>query len=363
MSQQTPSWWAIPGVRAFAALSRRVRTLLIATVVFVTLFILALTMPVPYVVLTPGPTFNTLGTDGNGAQIIVINGKNVNATSGHLNMTTVDVSTAPLTAFEALSGWLLHDHVVVPKASVFAPGQSENDVNQQNLQDFTQSQDNAIAAAGCELGYPHRFGVATVSSTGAAFKVLQPSDLFVSLDGQPANTNAKLQAILQKEKPGKQVPLVVTREGKSTPLTMTLGKPLKGRTGASLGIEVSDQICQLPFTVDLGLGNQIGGPSAGLMFALGIMDKVGTSDLTHGRFIAGTGTIDDTGQVGPIGGIQLKMIAARQAGATVFLAPAGNCSDVNGATPKGLTVIKVSTLHDAVHDLGALQTGGSVPHC
>ena len=99
------------------------------------------------------------------------------------------------------------------------------------------------------------------------------------------------------------------------------------------------------------------------MFALGIMDKVGTVDLTDGRFIAGTGTIDPTGKVGPIGGIQLKMIAARHAGATVFLAPEGNCGDVKGVIPKGLNVIEVSTLHGAVTALEDLHAGKAVPHC
>jgi PDZ domain-containing protein len=119
----------------------------------------------------------------------------------------------------------------------------------------------------------------------------------------------------------------------------------------------------MPFNVDLGLGNQIGGPSAGMMFALGIIDKVGKIDLTHGRFIAGTGTIDSQGKVGPIGGIQLKMIAARNAGATIFLAPSGNCNDVNGAIPGGLDVVKVSTLHDAVTDLEKTANNEAVPHC
>jgi PDZ domain-containing protein len=362
-TSQAPRWWAIPGARAFSSLSRRVRALLVATVVFLILFILALTMPVPYVVLSPGPTYNTLGTDDGGHQIIVINGKQANSTTGHLNMTTVDVSTAPLTAFDAMVGWLKHDQVVVPKASVYPPGQSENQVNQQNTEDFTESQDNATAAAACELGYPHRFGVLTVASTGASFKALQPWDVFQSVAGQPATTSAELTAILAKQTPGTKVAVAVLREGKPKTVTIALGQPLKGRTGASLGVEVSPDICQLPFEVDLGLGNQIGGPSAGLMFALGIMDKVGTTDLTKGQFIAGTGTIDQAGNVGPIGGIQLKMIAARRAGATVFLAPAGNCADVKGATPGGLDVVKVSSLHDAVQDLTALQGGKPVPHC
>jgi PDZ domain-containing protein len=156
--------------------------------------------------------------------------------------------------------------------------------------------------------------------------------------------------------------VAVVRDSKPATLNVTLGKPLKGRTGGSLGITVADG-CLAPFTVDLGLGNEIGGPSAGLMFALGIMDKVGDEDLTGGRFIAGTGTIDPKGNVGPIGGIQLKMIAARNKGATVFLAPAGNCDDVRKATPHGLQVVKVSTLHDAVQDLLKIKQGQPVPGC
>ena len=137
---------------------------------------------------------------------------------------------------------------------------------------------------------------------------------------------------------------------------------MQGRKGGSLGITVGT-VCPTPFAVDLGLGNQIGGPSAGLMFALGIMDKVGSRDLTDGRFVAGTGTIDNSGRVGAIGGIALKMIAARAKGASVFLAPAGNCDDVQGAIPGGLKVVKVSTLHGAVQDLLAIEQGKPVPGC
>jgi PDZ domain-containing protein len=115
--------------------------------------------------------------------------------------------------------------------------------------------------------------------------------------------------------------------------------------------------------VTLGLNNSIGGPSAGLMFALGIMDKVGDENITQGRFIAGTGTIDPSGKVGPIGGIQLKMIAARRAGATVFLAPESNCAEVRGNVPKGLEVVKVATLHGAVTDLNQIKSGQHPAGC
>jgi PDZ domain-containing protein len=119
---------------------------------------------------------------------------------------------------------------------------------------------------------------------------------------------------------------------------------------------------QFPFQVRISVGN-IGGPSAGLMFALGIMDKLTPSSLTGGRFIAGTGEISANGQVSPIGGIQQKMAGARAAGATVFLTPAANCPDTHGAVPPGLRLIKVFNLAGAVRDLHALRTGGSVPSC
>ncbi len=351
-----------PGVSVFAALSRRLRTLIVAGIVFFVLLVLSMTLHVPYVILSPGPTYNTLGTDNDGNTIIVIKGKQPNKTSGNLNMTTVGVSTPKLSVFDALSAWLQSDEVVVPKSSIFPPGQSQDEVNKQNAKDFTTSQDDAIAAASCELGYPKRFGVITVSGTGAAKGKLQPDDLISTVDGKTANSEPLLTAVLAKDAKGTTVRLGIIRKGAPLTVPITLGPPPKGRTGGAIGIALGT-LCQLPFTVDLGLGNQIVGPSAGLMFALGIMDKVGTKDLTGGRFIAGTGTIDSAGSVGPIGGIQLKMIAARRAGATVFLAPAGNCSDVKGATPGGLQVVKIDTLHHAVQDLEAIAKDQSVPHC
>ena len=119
---------------------------------------------------------------------------------------------------------------------------------------------------------------------------------------------------------------------------------------------------QFPFTVTIQIG-QIGGPSAGTMFALGIIDKISTENLTGGKFIAGTGEISANGVVSPIGGIQQKMIAARDAGATVFLAPAGNCSDTSGAVPAGLRVVKISTLSGAVSALQNIKQGKPVPSC
>ena len=343
-------------------MTRRTRTLVVAGVLFLVLFVLAVLMPVPYVVLSPGPTLNTLGTDDSGRAIILIKGREPNKFAGTLNLTTVDITTNKVTAFQALIGWLQHDRVVVPRSAIYPPGQSQEQVNQQDTAQFASSQDNATAAAFCELHYQKGFGVLGVDANAGAKDELKAFDELLSLDGTPVDSQQKLTAVLADRKPGQSVTVAFKRLGKPMTAAIKLSEPGQGQKGARIGITVGEQ-CFAPFEVDLGLGDQIGGPSAGLMFALGIMDKVGPTDLTKGAYVAGTGEIQPDGKVLPIGGIQLKMIAAKRAGATIFLAPKDNCSDVRGATPKGLNVIRVDALHDAVQDLLAVQNGQPVPHC
>jgi PDZ domain-containing protein len=342
--------------------SLRVRTLLVGGVLFVVLFFLAAFIPVPYVIFSPGPTLNTLSTDLRGRPIIAITGHPTNPTSGHLNLTTVGVNSNRVTPFRALFGWLQHDREVVPRSSVFPPGQSEEQVNKVDTAQFVDSQSSATAAAFCQLQYPSALGVvAVIAGTGADGK-LKPFDQLLTLNGQSIDTQPKIAAVLAEQTPGETAQVHIKRASLPMTVAVTLSKPSDGGRGARLGVTVGQQ-CFAPYQVDLGLADQIGGPSAGLMFALGIMDKVGPTDLTAGRFIAGTGEIQPDGKVLPIGGIQLKMIAARRAGATIFLAPQDNCGDVREATPSGLDVIKVTSLGDAVSDLQASKDGKAVPHC
>ena len=128
-----------------------------------------------------------------------------------------------------------------------------------------------------------------------------------------------------------------------------------------MGVQITEEF-KFPFQVKFSVGD-IGGPSAGMMFALGIIDKLTKMDLTAGRFIAGTGEIEPSGRVDPIGGIQQKMVGARNAGSTIFLTPAANCADAKGAIPAGLRLVKVSTLNQAVTYLEALKAGHSAPSC
>ncbi len=343
-------------------MSRRVRTLVIGGVLFVVLAIVAFTLPVPYVILGPGPTINTLGSYGS-QQVLTITGKTANKTTGHLNLTTVSISTGRVSVFQALEGWLAGDQVVVPRETIYPPGQSEQQVAQQDSEDFSDSQDNAEGAAFCALKYPSYFGVLGVATDMKPAGALKIGDRLVTVDGRAVDTATRLQGVLSTLTPGATASVVVLRNKVSTTVTLTLLAPAAGKTGARLGIIVADTCYAPTFTVKIGLNNEIGGPSAGMMFALGIMQEIGPTDLTGGRFIAGTGTIDLDGSVGPIGGIQLKMIAARRAGATLFLAPASNCTDVRGNIPKGLTVAKVSTLSGALTVLEQTKAGKTVAGC
>lgn len=341
-------------------MSRQSRTLIFGAIICLVLGVLSFTLRVPYLVESPGPTFNTLGQYDN-KDIISVSGHQTSPTSGHLNLMTVLSDTDKTTIAGALTGWLRHDEVVVPYDAIYPPGTSKQQQNANNAEDFTASQDNATAAAACELGYPKGFGIFTVSPDSPNKGVLKAGDKFVSVDGTSVSDSTSLQKVLASRKAGDKLPVAVVRAGQNTTVEVTLGPPGTGSSTPKLGVTVGTG-CLLPFEVTLSLSG-VGGPSAGLMFSLGIIDKISNHDLTHGRFIAGTGTIDPTGQVGQIGGISLKMIAARRAGATVFLAPASNCADVKGNIPSGLDVVKVSTLHEAITDLDTLAAGGAVPHC
>jgi Lon-like protease len=341
--------------------SRRVRTLLVGGVIFLVLLVLAATLPVPYVILSPGPTINTLGTYDDQEIIMISNGRTASPTTGNLNLTTVSVSGARVSVFEAFAGWLAGDRVVVPKETIYPPGQTEEEVNAQDREAFTDSQISAEAAAFCYLDYPKYFGVAGVSDQLNPAGALEIGDKLITLDGQPVSDQASLQKVLSTATPGAQAEVAIERRGQPMMVTVTLNPPASGSTGARIGIIIADT-CFAPFDVTLGLNDNIGGPSAGLMFALGIIEKLGTN-LTGGNFIAGTGTIDNDGNVGPIGGIQLKMIAARRAGATVFLAPATNCNDVPGNIPSGLTVARITTLDSAIDALAKVRAGQAVTGC
>ena len=344
-------------------MSRRSLTLAIVGLATVAAVLVAVLVPVPYVILTPGPTLNTLGKSSSGQPLISITGRQTYPTTGHLNMVTISYEGGPgvdLNVFEALRAWLDSSEAVVPSSELFPPGQTAQQTQAQDTEQMASSQELATAAALTQLHIPYQTNVEVLSTLAGypASKVLKAGDVIESVDGKPVTGETSLSSMITAHPAGTTVQLQVLRKGQ----TLTIPVASKEANGSAvIGVQVQEQY-KFPFTVNITVGD-IGGPSAGMMFALGIIDKLTTDNLTGGKFIAGTGEITAAGQVQPIGGIQQKMVGARAAGATVFLAPAGNCSDVAGAIPSGLKVVKVSTLAQAVSDLEAIKAGQPVPSC
>jgi len=341
----------------------RLVTLIVAGVCVLAGLVVAAVTAVPYVALTPGPTLNTLGSP-DGQPLIQISGHRTYPTSGNLNMVTVSYSGGPGTSFNifnALGAWLTPSDAVVPQSEIFSPGQSQQQVLQQDTQEMVGSQQDATAAALCFLNIPFKTVSkihATVKGT-PAYGVLHAGDVITAVDGQQVNCHHSVVTMIRDRKPGAPVTLTIQRGGAAR--TVTLATKDVGNQ-AVVGVQLGTPAFVFPFTVKIYIPD-IGGPSAGMMFALGIIDKLTDDNLTGGKFIAGTGEIDATGAVQPIGGIQQKMAGARDAGATVFLAPAGNCGDASGAVPGGLRVVRVSTLAGAVHALENIKKGLPVPSC
>ena len=335
---------------------RRGVTVLLGALLTALLSIGALSVPIPYVVLGPGPTVNTLGTS-NGKEIIEVTGRSTATSAGQLRLTTVGVQPT-VRLRSALAGWFSSDEAVVPRELVYPPGESQQQVEQRNAEDFQNSQTSAETAALRELGYPVQVLVKTVTPGGPSVDALKPGDVLTSVDGQQVTSAARLTELIRAKPAGSALRIGYTRDGQPGSATVT-SREQDGRP--RIGVEI-DQQQPHPFELKINLGD-IGGPSAGLMFALGIIDKLEPADLTGGKIIAGTGTIDDEGHVGPIGGIAQKLVGAKKAGAKVFLVPADNCAEAVRNAQPNLPLLKVASLDDALKALETLRAGGQPARC
>jgi PDZ domain-containing protein len=167
------------------------------------------------------------------------------------------------------------------------------------------------------------------------------------VDKKPVATPSQVEKAVLASGAGKALDMQIERAGDERTVTLT---PESSDGKARVGVELLPSY-RFPFQVTVGIDDQIGGPSAGLMFALGIYDTLTPGSLTDGDVIAGTGTITPNGKVGPIGGIQQKIAAARDTGAALFLVPAANCREALGATNGDMTLVRASTMHDVVDAL------------
>ena len=338
-------------------MGRRGATLLLGAVLLLLLIWQAGTAPVPYVELGPGPTENTLGTH-DGKPIITIEGQAETKSAGQLRLTTVNVRDN-LTLLDAVRGWISGDSSVVPRDLVYPPDKTEEQVDQENANSFKASQTSAETVALRKLGFPVLVTVTEVGAGLPAENTLKAGDVITTIDGTTVTSSQKLRDLVRAKPAGAVLQVGYTRDGVAAVAGVATAP---GEDGAPrLGVVIEHKQ-PAPFDVKFDL-DRIGGPSAGLMFALGVIDKIDPADLTGGIRIAGTGTIDDDGNVGPIGGIPQKLVGAKDAGAQIFLVPADNCAEALRNAVPGLPMAKVATVDDALTALQTFTTGGTPAPC
>jgi PDZ domain-containing protein len=315
------------------------------------------TAPVPYVELGPGPTENTLGEHG-GKPIITLEGVAETRSAGQLRLTTVNVRDN-LTLLDAVRGWISGDSAVVPRDLVYPPDKTEEQVDQENANSFKASQTSAETVALRKLGFPVLVTVTEVGTGTPAEAALKPGDVITTIDGAAVTSGQKLRDLVRGKPAGTVLQVGYTRGGVAAVAGVATAKAEDGTPRLGVVIEHKQPA---PFDVKFDL-DRIGGPSAGLMFTLGVIDKVDPLDLTGGIRIAGTGTIDDEGNVGPIGGIPQKLRGAKRDKAQVFFAPAANCAEAKANAVKGLPIYRIATIDDALFALNELRARRTPPRC
>jgi len=323
-------------------------------------------VPAPYVIEKPGPVFDTLSDvviDGESVPLIDIPTATTYPTEGTLDMLTVTVTGNRETRpgwLEIAASWLDPSKAVIPLDDVYPEGVTVEQSKEQSAADMTNSQTLSVAAALTELGYDLETAltVASVQPGSAADGVLEAGDVIETVNGKSFANVTELQATIAENGTTEPAEVTILRAGVQqtldiVPQLSTADTPVPA-LGIAVGLAVADDFV-FPVDVKIQLEN-VGGPSAGMMLALGIIDKLTPGSLNGGENVAGTGTITVDGAVGPIGGIRQKLYGAERAGADFFLAPQSNCDDVVGHIPDGLTVYAVSTLEEALTALAAIDT-------
>lgn len=327
-------------------LSVRLASAFLSIGIVVTAFV-----PLPYLTYAPGPTYDTLGEVDN-KPLVSITGTSTYPSDGDLRMTTIREFGGPqdgVYLLDAIRAWFDPSITVVPKESVY-PDDSVTDeqVQQEAAEAFSLSQNEAVGAALKYLKIPvQEFVIAQTIVKGSPSEgKVNAGSKIVSVDGVIMTTPKQVVEAVRGKPIGTALTFVVEKDGvPSTQILKSAPNPTD-KTLPYVGMSVALRFVP-PFDITFQL-DQVGGPSAGTMFALSIIERLTPGDMTGGKNIAGTGTIDGEGNVGAIGGIAQKMIGAKRAGATLFLAPESNCDEVIGNVPRGLIVAKVSTLAQAV---------------
>ena len=348
---------------------RRLRRAVVAGsfILVVALIAAVFLVPVNAVIEAPGPTWNVLDNGSSSSQdVLKVSGTETYPTQGALRMTTVSVSGCPgypVTTADLIAAWFSADKRIVDRNEVCPQDQSAEQVEETGKAQMTASQDSAVIAALVETGKAGAMHLTVTEVTEQQTSTeIQAGDVLETITPQGGQTTtlasfSQLRELMTTIPEGTRVTLGVRRGDQKASAALTTIAPQEGTTGSLLGLSLKISV-DSPVEATFGLSD-VGGPSAGMMFALGVVDEITPGSLTGGKDISGTGTIDMTGQVGPIGGIQQKMAGARESGSTFFLAPASNCNEVTGHEPKGMQVFAVNTLHEAVAATEAIASGNT----
>jgi PDZ domain-containing protein len=324
-------------------------TLLVCLVFATVTVTLTALLPGPawrYYLLLPGEAFPV------GPRIRVPD--NLRKESGQLSFTVVyeRAASLPDALVESTHGGVR----VVPYEQVIPTGQTEEQSNQQAPRLMNESQIAAAVVALRAAGYEVKIGGDGVRITGTApgtpaSQNLQRGDVVLGIDGQRTGTATELIEAIRRHQPGDTVELRVRRDGQETTIrTGTVPSPTEpSRPMVGATVETEGFQAQLPVPVSIEAGPVVG-PSAGLMFALGIYDALTPGELGGGAPIAGTGTIGLDGRVGPVDGARQKVIGAERAGYRVFLAPSENAAEARAAA-SAIKVVSVATFDEALQAL------------
>ncbi|MDQ3106537.1 MAG: PDZ domain-containing protein [Actinomycetota bacterium] len=326
------------------------------TIVLVLVFgvvAVAFNLPLPYYALAPGSAREV-------GPLIEATDAKVYEAEGAVLLTTI--SLQQVHPVEAFVGWIRSDVDVLPEEQIRPPETTDQEYRQFNFQVMDESKQNAIVVALRKLGYEvkEKGGGALVEKVLPQFPAqgrLQPGDVITSIDGQAIALVADAIAAISSHRPGDVLRMQVSQpdgtEAREVQVPVAADPEQGGRPVLGVLLRSFKRDFDLPFDVDIKSGN-IGGPSAGLAFTLGVLDALTEGELTGGRRVAVTGTIEIDGRVGDVGGVAQKTSAVKAAGADVFLVPAGEYEVARQRAGKGLTVIKVTTLQEALDALERL---------
>lgn len=348
----------------------RILGLLLIAISVVGLMSIAFVIPMPYVIESPGPTFNVLGKVDN-HQVITIKKAKTYPAEGSLRMVTVSLRGGPeshISGIELLVAALDKRNEVLPEEQVYPKGITREEVTERSNSQMTSAQQNAEVAALAEQGIEVP-GTQTISGfvdDSPNIDALQVGDQLVSIkhgdETIQLDTATAIFQVLRQIPAGSTLELTVLRSGTEKTVKVTTVANQEG-AGSLLGIYLNMRL-QMPVDINISL-EDVGGPSAGMMFALGILDLMTPGDLTGGADIAGTGTISVTGEVGAISGVVQKIHGAADDGADFFLIPQDNCRQMRGAKLPDIRVVPVRDLRQARDIVTKISNGktGGMPSC